>query len=341
VVELVANRPALRAAFGAALALGCCGVAHAQTDSDSVAHLVGAWSSPEQFPTQRSLERWVYGPACGDFRGWNSSGTVPQRVGDDVDFAPGPAGNGSDGAGGPVVLTGAYVAIVDPMDDGPIHDLVFSFYDVFGGWTTSTFPGAGLLASARIGGLPGGGACPTDSASTIPNFDLGQEVQVPTGPGTDVFVMVEVLVAGTTLLHPSSWIASTSAGGGSAGMPLPKGSSDSQRWGDTNDDGLITGAAGADEVNLGGPTSLRYPFFGFKGIASLTCESIDFNNDGSIFDPVDIEAFFSVFSEGPCIPATATCNDIDYNNDGSLFDPCDVDSFMLVFSEGPCTYCGE
>ncbi len=66
------------------------------------------------------------------------------------------------------------------------------------------------------------------------------------------------------------------------------------------------------------------------------CDSIDFNNDGSIFDPVDIEAFLSVFSEGPCIPELAVCNDIDYNNDGSFFDPSDVDSFLSVFSEGPC-----
>ncbi|MFO0858820.1 MAG: hypothetical protein U0640_15855 [Phycisphaerales bacterium] len=72
-----------------------------------------------------------------------------------------------------------------------------------------------------------------------------------------------------------------------------------------------------------------------------SCDSIDFNNDSSLFDPQDIDAFLSVYSEGPCIPATATCNDIDFNNDGSLFDPCDIDSFLLVFSEGPCTLCGQ
>ncbi len=71
------------------------------------------------------------------------------------------------------------------------------------------------------------------------------------------------------------------------------------------------------------------------------CDSIDFNNDGGSFDPQDIDAFLSVFSEGPCIPETATCNDIDFNNDSSLFDPCDIDSFLLVFSEGPCTPCGQ
>jgi hypothetical protein len=71
-----------------------------------------------------------------------------------------------------------------------------------------------------------------------------------------------------------------------------------------------------------------------------TCDSIDFNNDGSIFDPVDIDAFLSVYSEGPCIPATATCNDVDFNNDASVFDPCDVDTFLTVFSEGLCAPCG-
>ncbi|MFO0857302.1 MAG: M66 family metalloprotease [Phycisphaerales bacterium] len=71
------------------------------------------------------------------------------------------------------------------------------------------------------------------------------------------------------------------------------------------------------------------------------CDSIDFNNDTSLFDPQDIDAFLSVYSEGPCIPEAATCSDIDFNNDGSVFDPCDIDAFLLQFSEGPCTLCGE
>jgi hypothetical protein len=70
------------------------------------------------------------------------------------------------------------------------------------------------------------------------------------------------------------------------------------------------------------------------------CDSIDFNNDGNLFDPLDIDAFLSVFSEGPCIPETATCNDLDFNNDGSVFDPCDLAAFLVAFSEGPCTSCG-
>jgi len=76
------------------------------------------------------------------------------------------------------------------------------------------------------------------------------------------------------------------------------------------------------------------------GCSPVVCDSIDFNNDTGFFDPTDIDAFLSVFSEGPCIPAEATCNDIDFNNDGSLFDPCDIDALLLVFSEGPCTLCG-
>jgi hypothetical protein len=72
-----------------------------------------------------------------------------------------------------------------------------------------------------------------------------------------------------------------------------------------------------------------------------TCDSIDFNNDGAQFDPADIDAFFSVFSEGPCVPSTADCNDVDFNNDGSIFDPCDFDSFLTAFGEGACTLCGQ
>ncbi len=76
--------------------------------------------------------------------------------------------------------------------------------------------------------------------------------------------------------------------------------------------------------------------FIITGTPGNVCDSIDFNNDGSFFDPQDIEAFLSVYSEGPCIPGGATCNDIDFNNDGSFFDPQDIDSFLSVYSEGPC-----
>jgi uncharacterized membrane protein len=93
-------------------------------------------------------------------------------------------------------------------------------------------------------------------------------------------------------------------------------------------DGVRVAIAGT--LLTGDPTLLRVT------LPERRCDSIDFNNDASVFDPVDIDAFLSVFSEGPCIPAGATCNDVDFNNDGSVFDPQDIDSFLSVFSEGPC-----
>ncbi|MFO0855854.1 MAG: PQQ-binding-like beta-propeller repeat protein [Phycisphaerales bacterium] len=105
-------------------------------------------------------------------------------------------------------------------------------------------------------------------------------------------------------------------------------------------------------VNVGGPaigdesgilvmTGNGNQLFAMNHVPSgPVCNDIDFNNDGSAFDPQDIEALLSVYSEGPCIPATATCDDLDFNNDTSIFDPCDINSFLLVYSEGPCTLCG-
>lgn len=94
--------------------------------------------------------------------------------------------------------------------------------------------------------------------------------------------------------------------------------------------------------DLGSPTVVE-ALVDDAEIISLTCtdlppecDSIDFNNDGSIFDPLDIDAFLSIYSEGGCLPPTSTCNDIDFNNDGSIFDPRDIDAFLSVYSEGPC-----
>ncbi len=91
--------------------------------------------------------------------------------------------------------------------------------------------------------------------------------------------------------------------------------------------------AGACAMSFGTPTNVVRQ-------CGPSCDSIDFNNDTSVIDPQDIDAFLSVYSEGPCIPETATCGDIDFNNDSSMFDPCDIDSFLVVFSEGPCSVCG-
>ena len=64
------------------------------------------------------------------------------------------------------------------------------------------------------------------------------------------------------------------------------------------------------------------------------CDSLDFNNDGNI-EPLDVDAYFSVLGEGPCLPVGATCSDLDFNNDGNI-EPLDVDAYFSLLGEGPC-----
>jgi electron-transferring-flavoprotein dehydrogenase len=81
---------------------------------------------------------------------------------------------------------------------------------------------------------------------------------------------------------------------------------------------------------------------GVEIFPGFSAAEILYNADGSVkedwtrIDATDIDAFMSVYSEGPCVPAQATCNDVDFNNDGSIFDVQDIEAFMRVFSEGPC-----
>jgi hypothetical protein len=97
--------------------------------------------------------------------------------------------------------------------------------------------------------------------------------------------------------------------------------------------GIWTITVSGASVNVG---TQGFAVVSTGALVAVGCNDIDFNNDGSLFDPLDVDAFFSVFSEGPCIPETQTCDGIDFNNDGSLFDPLDVEAFLRVFSEGPC-----
>jgi hypothetical protein len=119
---------------------------------------------------------------------------------------------------------------------------------------------------------------------------------------------------------------------------------------------LTPGSEYEASIRVSARVGTNWPAFGFPSVLgyagfdtttkftlrtrALQCGNLDFNGDGASFDPTDIDAFLSVFSEGPCVPADATCGSIDFNGDGSLFDPCDIDAFLLVFSEGPCTVCG-
>ncbi len=109
---------------------------------------------------------------------------------------------------------------------------------------------------------------------------------------------------------------------------------------------MISGLSGAEGAFIDpGTGDFIFATFGggnqvvvVRGFAATSdCDSIDYNNDGSFYDPQDIDALLSVYSEGPCIPAGATCNDIDFDNNGSCFDPADIDTFLRVYSEGPCS----
>lgn len=68
----------------------------------------------------------------------------------------------------------------------------------------------------------------------------------------------------------------------------------------------------------------------------VVCDDLDFNNDGNI-DPSDVDAYFSVLGEGPCLglPVGQVCGDLDFNNDGNI-DPSDVDAYFSILGEGPC-----
>lgn len=71
------------------------------------------------------------------------------------------------------------------------------------------------------------------------------------------------------------------------------------------------------------------------GPACPVCDSLDFNNDGNI-EPLDVDAYFSVLGEGPCLGDIGNgCNDLDFNNDGNI-EPRDVDAYFSVLGEGPC-----
>ncbi len=131
---------------------------------------------------------------------------------------------------------------------------------------------------------------------------------------------------------------------GSRGLALLCEPTTLQLAGGTNATYFMTWAAageGGSTATIRNGVEFRTGFISIVfGSPPLGCSDIDFNNDTSVFDPQDIDAFLSVYSEGPCVPDVATCDSIDFNFDGSLFDPCDIDSFLTMFAEGPCTPCG-
>ena len=65
------------------------------------------------------------------------------------------------------------------------------------------------------------------------------------------------------------------------------------------------------------------------------CDSLDFNGDGMPGTVLDVDAYFSVLGDGPCLPVGENCGDLDFNNDG-LIDPTDVDAYFSILGDGPC-----
>jgi hypothetical protein len=218
----------------------------------------------------------VYGTPV-DLRGYSDGGN-PQLAGDDVDFAPGPAGNGSDGLGGPVsVQGGAYGIVVPAGATDNVTDTIFSFYDVFNGYTAGTFPGATLIAQRGLTGLVGTAGYITffDTASpaTIPDF--ATPVDIAVSAGTDAFVTITAVTAGTTNLHPTNWVVT-------GGPVLSVGSSNPVRWGDSNDDGLVQSTPA--EINAG---NTRYLYMGLQGDAPVTAPASEaWNAGGCLADGV-------------------------------------------------------
>ena len=78
----------------------------------------------------------------------------------------------------------------------------------------------------------------------------------------------------------------------------------------------------------GRPTS----FLSRASVQFVSCDPVDFNNDGVFPDDRDIADFVDVMAGANC----PSCNDIDFNNDGLFPDDSDLRAFFSVFAGGPC-----
>jgi hypothetical protein len=234
---------------------------------------------------------------------------------------------------------------VDYQDEVALGSVLADYVDSGGGVVVAVFANTSVDPDRSLNGrwradgydiIP-----PALGATSTGTVSLGTILE----PNSPVMQGVSTLSGGTLLSRPTTtdvsshgfkivlWSDGRTLAAGSTQFPnrfdiglYPPSRDVNSAWWDPSTDGARL-MANALLASMGGPP--------------VVCSDIDFNNDGSLFDPTDVDAFFSVFSEGPCIPEAATCDGVDFNNDGSLFDPCDIDAFLLVFSEGPCTLCGE
>lgn len=96
--------------------------------------------------------------------------------------------------------------------------------------------------------------------------------------------------------------------------------------------------AGSPAINARRTDVYARPFADYLGNDRAT-DNPATNNTGIAFAGPVIDISASEL-EIACGDTPGVCDDIDFNNNGSFFDPCDIDAFLMVFSEGPCTPCG-
>ncbi len=254
-----------------------------------------------------------------------------------------------------------YAAVGIYMLGGGIIAPTFSFYTTFGGslyvngWTATRNEAGLAYMSSASGNYPvfDGSLCVSglQATNTTPNYTgvwLWRSVDCPLPVVTTEPTNVEVC-----LLESSSAVfttAATNAVGAQFQWRLDGNAISLASNPSAGTATLTIAAVGPEDLGTydcvitaacGTVTTLGATLSAGGDDCPVICNDVDFNNDGSFFDPQDIDALLSVYAEGDCIPSTAVCDDIDFNNDTSVFDPCDIDSFLLVFSEGPCTSCGH
>ncbi|MFN5944219.1 MAG: hypothetical protein ACK5ZG_07175 [Phycisphaerae bacterium] len=98
--------------------------------------------------------------------------------------------------------------------------------------------------------------------------------------------------------------------------------------------GLDSSIAGGRYVNVDiTPIATGVQVEAIINLGGLSCDPIDFNNDGVFPDDQDVVDFFAVLSGSSC-PA---CNDIDFNNNGVFPEDQDVIDFFNVLAGGECS----
>ncbi|HLP84452.1 MAG TPA: hypothetical protein VK157_08880, partial [Phycisphaerales bacterium] len=202
----------------------------------------------------------------------------------------------------------------------------------------------------------GGGAAPpqNDNCANRAGITLGN-TPINTGGAT-----TDGPVHGTTQLHNDVWFNHPATANGQLtistcpGSSFPSIISVYSGSGCTNYDARLLGFSNSSTcgtnrasitipittgnnytIRVGGTTTTA------RGTATLnlsftpdviSCDSVDFNNNGIFPEDQDVVDFFDVLAGGVC----PTCNDIDFNNNGIFPEDQDVTDFFNVLAGGAC-----